>query len=89
MFPARLLLSLGGIGQVTVIDLGGIVLGVGGSLSTVAETPTRIVFNDPNPFNMRSLTLELVGPGHLTGTYIIGSVGMGTFTNTLDLTREP
>jgi plastocyanin len=88
VFEARLQIEQSGFAQVRVTDIGGIVLGVFGQLTLMAETPTRIVFLDPDPFNMRSLTLELVGPGHLTGTHIVGSQGMGTFTSTLDLMRE-
>lgn len=87
-FPARLQITFSSFAQVLVTDLAA-VLGVGGPLTLTAETPTRIRFLDPSPFNMRDLTLELVGPGHVTGTWVVGSTGMGTFTSTLDLMREP
>lgn len=74
--------------RVLVTDLTGWVLGQFGQLTLNAETPTKVSFIDNDPFNMRSLILELVGPGHLVGTYDTGSTGMGTFHNTLDLTKE-
>jgi plastocyanin len=88
VFEARLQIEQSGFAQVRVTDIAGIVLGLFGELILTAETPTRIVFLDPDPFNMRSLTLELVGQGHVTGTHVVGSQGMGTFTSTLDLMRE-
>ncbi len=87
-FPARLFIEQTGPGQVRLTDVG---MNVFGSMQFMmtATTPTRISYVNPDPFNMQTLTLELVGPGHLTGTYIISQPGMGMFTNTLDLTRVP
>jgi plastocyanin len=90
VFPARLQIQqITGFGMVVVTDIGGFVFGTGHQLTFTAETPTKIVYTNPNPFNMVSIILELVGPGHLTGVHDIVMPGMGTFHNTLDLTREP
>ena len=53
------------------------------------DSPTRLSAVDPNPMTAANLLLELVGPGHVTGTYSYTLQGAGNFTLTLDLTRLP
>lgn len=89
-FAARFQISADANG-VSVTDLpttdGNVIGGV--TLKMTVDSPTHLSFSDPNPFHMIAFTLELVGPGHVTGTYAGGSQGMGSFTITLDLTRVP
>ncbi len=89
-FAARFQISADADG-VSVTDLptndGNVIGGV--TLKMTVDSPTHLSFSDPNPVHMITLALELVGPGHVTGTYAGGSQGMGTFTITLDLTRVP
>ncbi len=61
----------------------------GQTFNMTVETPTRLSFADPNPSRMVTLVVELVGPGHVTGTYTIAFVGMSGSTMTLDLMRVP
>ena len=74
---------------VTVTELPtevGNVLG-GGSFTMTADTPTHLSYQSPTAFPQITLTLDLAGPGHVTGVYSAGSPGMGTSTITLDLTK--
>jgi hypothetical protein len=61
-------------------------------LTLTAETPTRIVYFSDDPLDpnltMQSLTLELAGPGHLTGTYTEEVEGFGMFTYAVDVSRN-
>jgi plastocyanin len=87
VFAARLQITVD-VEVVHVTDLEGTVLGVGGQLTMTVESPTKLTFENPDPFFMRSLTLELDAPGHVTGSFRTGSMGMGTFGLALDLTKE-
>jgi len=54
------------------------------SIVATAATPTRIVYALSDPSIMHSLTLELVAPGRLMGTYAVDE-GSGMITYRLDL----
>lgn len=86
-FPAAIQIQADTVVTVTELPTEvGNVLG-GGSFTMTADTPTRLSYQSPTAFPQITLTLELVGPGHVTGTYSVGSPGMGTSTITLDLTK--
>jgi len=88
-FPIRVQIRVDD--QVTVTELPtevGNVLG-GGSFVMTVRSPTQLEYHSPSgALDSRSLTLQMVGPGHITGVYTVGSMGMGTFTMTLDMQRE-
>ena len=77
-----------GVSAVDLPTSDGYALG-GATFKMTVESPTRLSFADPNPFHQISLVLELIGPGHVTGTYSTASQGMGSFMLTLDLMRVP
>lgn len=86
-FPAAIQIQADIVVTVTELPTEvGNVLG-GGSFTMTADTPTRLSYQSPTAFPRITLTLELVGPGHVTGIYSVGSPGMGTSTITLDLTK--
>jgi hypothetical protein len=88
-FPVRVQILV--VDQVEVHELPtevGNVLG-GGSFVMTVLSPTQLEYHSPpGTLDPKSLTLEMLEPGHITGVYTVGSMGMGTFTMTLDLQRE-
>lgn len=87
VFPARLQISVD-VEVVHVTDLESSVLGLGGQLALTVASPTKLTYENPDPFFMRSLVLELDAPRHITGHFQTGSMGMGSFGLALDLTKE-
>ena len=90
-FAALLQITADAAAGVSVIDMPtseGPALG-GQTFKMTVDSPTHLSFSDPNPVHMVTLVLELTGPGHVTGSYSTGSVGMGSFSLTLDLMRLP
>jgi plastocyanin len=87
-FPIRFEIRVDGTVILTELPTEvGNVLG-GGTFVMTVQSPTRLVYSLPDPLDPRSLTLQMVEPGHITGAYGGGSMGMSTFTMTLDLQRE-
>ena len=70
-----------------IVDLDGSLIGFQNSLTMVPATPTRLTFDGGTPFDGRSLTLELTGPGHVTGEFIVRSMGV-PITLSVDLTKQ-
>ncbi|HVN87836.1 MAG TPA: plastocyanin/azurin family copper-binding protein [Candidatus Binatia bacterium] len=88
-FPIRLQIAVDdGVVHVTELQtVVGNVLG-GGTFTMTVGSPTHLSYQFGTPAQMVTLVVDLAASGHVTGTYTTGSVGMGTFTITFDVTRE-